>query len=190
VKFGNIDWSFVVSRIGKKVITIPKGVSITRKDNLLTVKGTKGELSYGVQSGISVDITASEVTFTRASDVKEMRALHGLSRALTQNMITGVSEGYSKQLDIVGVGYRAEAKNENLLLTVGYSHPIYFMPPAGITITTPTPTQIIISGIDKQLVGQIAAKIRSFRKPEPYKGKGIKYSTEVIRKKAGKTAGK
>jgi len=122
--------------------------------------------------------------------LKENRALHGLTRALIQNMITGVSDGYSKTLDIVGVGYRVEMKEANLLLNIGYSHPIYFMPPAGVTIATPTQTQIVISGIDKQLVGAVASKIRSIRKPEPYKGKGIKYSTEVIRRKAGKTAGK
>lgn len=179
-----------MSRIGKKVITIPKGVTVSQSGSQITVKGPKGQLNHDLHPQISMKIENNEITFTRSNDLKENRSLHGLSRALTQNMITGVSDGFSKTLDIVGVGYRAEAKGTNLLLTLGYSHPIYFMPPDGITIATPTPTQIVITGIDKQLVGQVAAKIRSFRKPEPYKGKGVKYSTEVIRKKAGKTAGK
>ena len=126
----------------------------------------------------------------RPDDLKENKALHGLTRALIQNMVTGVTKQYKKTLDIVGVGYRVELKGTNLLFNIGYSHPIYFMPPDGITLETPTPTQIIVTGIDKQLVGMVASKIRSIRKPEPYKGKGIKYSDEQIQRKAGKTAGK
>jgi len=179
-----------VSRIGKKPVVIPSNVTVKLNGQTLTVKGPKGELVDTFHPNIAVEVKGSEIVATRSNDLKENRALHGLTRALIQNMITGVSDGYSKTLDIVGVGYRVEMKEANLLLNIGYSHPIYFMPPAGVTIATPTQTQIVISGIDKQLVGAVASKIRSIRKPEPYKGKGIKYSTEVIRRKAGKTAGK
>jgi large subunit ribosomal protein L6 len=177
-----------VSRIGKKPIDIPKGVTVSQKGNHVNVKGPKGELQQSVHSNITVEVKGSEVVVTRPNDTKENKSLHGLTRALIQNMVTGVDESYKKTLDIVGVGYRAELKGINLLLNLGYSHPIYFIPPDGITIETPSQTQIVISGVDKQLVGQVAAKIRSFRKPEPYKGKGIKYSDEHIRRKAGKTA--
>ena len=179
-----------VSRIGKKPIMIPKGVTIDRKDNSLKVKGPKGELYNTFDSRIGIEIKDSELTVSRPDDTKEIKALHGLSRALIQNMVKGVTEAYQKTLDIVGVGYRAELKGKNLLLNIGFSHPIYFIPPEGITLQTPTQTQIVISGIDKQLVGMVASKIRSIRKPEPYKGKGIKYSDEQIVRKAGKTAGK
>ncbi len=179
-----------MSRIGKKPVTLPQGVSVSVSEKAVSVKGPKGELSFPVYDNITVVVENGEVVVTRANDLKENRALHGLTRACIQNMVTGVTEGFSKTLDIVGVGYRAEMKGQNLLLTVGYSHPIYFMPPDGITLLTPTATQIVVSGVDKQVVGQVASKLRSFRKPEPYKGKGIKYSTEVIRRKAGKTAGK
>jgi large subunit ribosomal protein L6 len=179
-----------LSRIGKKPITIPKNVTVSIKDNNVQVKGPKGQLATNFHPNITLEIKDGELTTARENDLKENRALHGLTRALIQNMILGVSEGYKKILDIVGVGYRAEMKGQNLFINIGYSHPIYFMPPEGITLETPTQTQIVISGIDKQLVGAVAAKIRSFRQPEPYKGKGIKYSTEIIRRKAGKTAGK
>jgi len=179
-----------VSRIGKKIIAIPEKVKISVSGGVISVKGPKGDLTAELPKGIDYKIENNELTFTRNSDDKEIRSLHGLVRSLTANMVKGVTDGFSKTLDIVGVGFRAEAKGKNLLLTIGYSHPIYLMPPDGITITTPAPTQIVISGIDKQMVGQVAAKIRSFRKPEPYKGKGIKYSDEQIRRKAGKTAGK
>ncbi len=179
-----------MSRIGKKPIEIPKGVTITKNGNSVKVKGPKGELETTVHSNISVDVKDGEVVVTRPNDFKENKALHGLTRALIQNMVEGVVSAYTKTLDIVGVGYRAELKGKNLLLNIGYSHPIYFIPPDGVTLQTPAPTQIIISGIDKQMVGSVAAKIRSIRKPEPYKGKGIKYSTEQIQRKAGKTAGK
>jgi large subunit ribosomal protein L6 len=178
-----------VSRVGKKIIILPKGVTITQKGNLIKVKGPKGELNRQIHQSISVEISGEEVQVKRPDDSKEIRALHGLTRALIQNMVTGVHESYKKILDIVGVGYRAELKGMNLLLSLGYSHPIYFMPPDGITLETPTQTQIVVSGIDKELVGLVAAKIRSFRKPEPYKGKGVKYSDEHIVRKAGKTAG-
>ncbi len=179
-----------MSRIGKKPVMIPKGVTIDQKGNSVKVKGPKGELEGTFDSRIAIEIKDSELTVTRPNDTKEIKALHGLSRALIQNMVQGVTEAFQKTLDIVGVGYRAELKGKNLLLNIGYSHPIYFIPPDGITLQTPTQTQIIVSGIDKQLVGMIASKIRSIRKPEPYKGKGIKYSDEQIIRKAGKTAGK
>jgi large subunit ribosomal protein L6 len=177
-----------VSRIGKKPIEIPKGVTVSQDGNLVNVKGPKGELHQSVHSNIKIEINDTEVVVSRPNDSKENKSLHGLTRALIQNMVTGVDESYKKTLDIVGVGYRAELKGKNLLLNLGYSHPIYFVPPESVTIETPSQTQIVLSGVDKQLVGQVAAKIRSFRKPEPYKGKGIKYSDEHIRRKAGKTA--
>ncbi|GAB6281595.1 MAG: 50S ribosomal protein L6 [Ignavibacterium sp.] len=179
-----------MSRIGKKPVEIPKGVNVTINGQNVKVKGPKGELEFDVHPNIKISVEQNQVLLSRNNDEKENRALHGLSRALVQNMIIGVTEGYSKTLDLVGVGYRVELKGKNLLVNIGYSHPIYFIPPDGITIQTPTQTQIIISGIDKQLVGLVASKIRAIRKPEPYKGKGIKYSNEFIRRKAGKTAGK
>jgi large subunit ribosomal protein L6 len=178
-----------VSRIGKKPILI-KDVTVTKDNSTVKVKGKLGELSMQIHPNIKVEITKDEIVVTRPDDSKENRSLHGLTRALLNNMVKGVSEGYSKSLDIVGVGYRAEAKGSAVLFNLGYSHPIYFMPPDGIKIEVPVPTQIKISGNDKELVGMIAAKIRSFKKPEPYKGKGVKYSNEKIIRKAGKTAGK
>jgi large subunit ribosomal protein L6 len=179
-----------VSRIGKKIIEIPKGVTVTVDGNNIKVKGPKGELQRVAHPNMKVEMNDNIIEVKRPDDFKENRALHGLTRALIQNMILGVNEAYKKTLDIVGVGYKVELKGTNLLLNMGYSHPIFFMPPDGIKLEAPTPTQIVISGIDKQLVGQVAAKIRSIRKPEPYKGKGIKYSNEHILRKAGKTAGK
>ncbi|MBN2570603.1 MAG: 50S ribosomal protein L6 [Ignavibacteriales bacterium] len=176
-----------MSRVGKKIIEL-KGVTVNHKDNLLTVKGKLGELKKSFNPSLSIEINGEELQIKRPNDQKEIRALHGLTRALIQNMVTGVTDGFSKKLDIVGVGYRAELKENNLLLFLGYSHPIYFIPPKEIKIELPTPTSIVISGIDKELVGLVAAKIRSFRKPEPYKGKGIKYTNEIITRKAGKTA--
>lgn len=178
-----------MSRIGKKPIPI-KDVTVTKTEGAIKVKGLLGELEMKIHPNIQVDVTQEEIIVTRPNDMKENRALHGLTRALINNMVLGVTEGYTKSLDIVGVGYKAEAKGEAVLFTIGYSHPILFMPPAGIKIDVPAPTQLKVSGYDKELVGLIAAKIRSFRKPEPYKGKGIKYSNEVIVRKAGKTAGK
>jgi large subunit ribosomal protein L6 len=179
-----------VSRIGKKPIVIPKGVTVTKNGTSLNIKGPKGELSHDFHPNIQINIDGNEIVVTRPNDQKENKALHGLTRALIQNMIVGVTEAYSKSLDIVGVGYKAEMKGKNLLINIGYSHPIYFMPPESILLQTPTQTQIVVSGIDKQLVGIVASKIRAIRKPEPYKGKGIKYSDEQILRKAGKTAGK
>jgi large subunit ribosomal protein L6 len=178
-----------VSRIGKKPVVIPDGVKITQEGNFLKIKGPKGELEQQIHPNISIEIVENQVNVTRPNDSKQNKSLHGLSRALVQNMVTGVTDTYKKTLDIVGVGYKAELKGKDLLLNIGYSHPIFLIPPEGVTLETPTPTQIIISGIDKQLVGLVSAKIRSFRKPEPYKGKGIKYSDEHIVRKAGKTAG-
>lgn len=179
-----------MSRVGKKLITIPKGVSVSKNENVITVKGPKGELQTQVHNNMTVEIKDGEVSIQRPDDLKLNKSLHGLTRALIQNMIKGVTEQYQKTLDIVGVGYKAEQKGENILLNIGYSHPIYFMPPAGIAVQTPSPNQIVVTGIDKQLVGLVSAKIRSIRQPEPYKGKGIKYSNEQIIRKAGKTAGK
>lgn len=179
-----------MSRIGKKPVVLPDGVTVTVENDLVKVKGKKGELSLTHLPNVKVEVGEKELNVTRIDETKISRSVHGLTRALIDNMVQGVSEGYTKELQIVGVGYRAEMKGENLLLSIGYSHPIYFMPPEGVTLQTPTQTQIVITGIDKQVVGSVAAKIRSFRKPEPYKGKGIKYKDEYIRRKAGKTAGK
>ncbi|MDH7516602.1 MAG: 50S ribosomal protein L6 [Bacteroidota bacterium] len=177
-----------MSRIGKTPVVIPPGVTVTRSDSLLTVKGPKGELSMTIHPDIDVHIGDGEVSVSRPSDIKEHRALHGMTRARIQNMVTGVTAGYSRNLELVGVGYRAEVKDGKLFLVVGYSHQIVLFPPAGITIKANSPISISVEGIDKQLVGHVAAKIRSFRPPEPYKGKGIKYENEKIRRKAGKTA--
>ncbi len=177
-----------MSRVGRKPIKIPKGVTVTCVDNKITVKGPKGELTDVVHPSLTVEISGDEICVKRPSDEKKIKALHGLWRANIQNMIIGVSEGYTKKLEIVGVGYRAEMKGNKLNLLLGYSHPILFAPPEGIKVEAPTQTNIVISGIHKQLVGLVAAKIRSFRPPEPYKGKGIKYEGEYIRRKAGKAA--
>ena len=178
-----------MSRVGKKPVVIPDGVKITQEGNFLKIKGPKGELERQIHPNMGIEIVENQVNVTRPDDTKQNKSLHGLSRALVQNMVTGVTDTYKKTLDIVGVGYKAELKGKNLLLNIGYSHPIFLIPPEGVTLEIPTQTQIIVSGIDKQLVGLVAAKIRSFRKPEPYKGKGIKYSDEHIVRKAGKTAG-
>jgi large subunit ribosomal protein L6 len=178
-----------LSRIGKKPVEIPKGVNISLEGQVIKVKGPKGELHRTIHPTIKAEVVDSEIKFSRPDDLKESRSLHGLTRALIQNMIIGVTDSYKKSLEIVGVGYKAELKGKNLLLNIGYSHPIYFVPPDEVKLEVPAPTQIIISGIDKELVGLVSAKIRSFRKPEPYKGKGIKYSDERIIRKAGKTAG-
>jgi large subunit ribosomal protein L6 len=177
-----------VSRIGRKPIQIPKDVTVTLKNGIVSVKGPKGVLEEKVHPEISVEMKDQQILVTRKSDEIKLRALHGLWRALIQNMIAGVAEGFSKKLEIVGVGYRAEMKGTRLNLLLGYSHPILFAAPEGIKLETPTQTSIIISGAHKQLVGLVSAKIRSFRPPEPYKGKGIKYEGEYIRRKAGKAA--
>lgn len=179
-----------MSRIGKKPIEIPDGVTVKIDGNVVKVKGPKGQLETTFHANIKVAAKNNLIEVTRPNDLKQNRALHGLTRALIHNMVLGVISEYKKTLDIVGVGFKVEQKGKNLLFNIGYSHPVYFLPPDGVKLEAPTQTQVIVSGIDKQLVGQVAAKIRSFRKPEPYKGKGIKYSDEQIVRKAGKTAGK
>ena len=177
-----------MSRVGRKPIPLEKGVKIEIKGSAITVSGPKGELGAEVHRAIHVDVKDNQILVGRSGDLKIERALHGLWRALIQNMVKGVTQGFSRKLELVGVGYRAEIKGKKLQLALGFSHPILFAPPDGIKIEAPTQTSITISGIDKQLVGQVAAKIRSFRPPEPYKGKGVKYEGEVIRRKAGKAA--
>lgn len=177
-----------MSRIGKKPVAILKGVKVHLADGELKVTGPKGELKTTVHPDIAVEVGTDQILLKRHSDEKKQRALHGLWRALVQNMVLGVTAGYSRKLELVGVGYRAEMKGKKLQLLLGYSHPILFAAPEGVTIEAPTQTNITISGIDKMLVGQVAAKIRSFRPPEPYKGKGVKYEGEHIRRKAGKAA--
>ena len=178
-----------MSRIGKKPVVIPKGVDVSLSGNDIKVKGSKGELAISVHPEMAVKVEEGEIVVERPSDEKKHKALHGLSRSLIQNMVTGVSEGFAKTLEIIGVGYRAEMKGKTLNLALGYSHPVDFDVPEGVTIETPNQTTIVISGADKQAVGQAAAVIRGFRPPEPYKGKGIRYQGEQVRRKAGKTAG-
>jgi large subunit ribosomal protein L6 len=180
-----------MSRIGKTPITIPQGVSIAvAADNVVTVKGPLGELSEKLDKDMNVNIDGETLTVTRPSDNKRHRALHGLSRALINNMVVGVTAGYEKKLLIVGVGYRANKKGNNLELSLGHSHPVVMEDPAGITTEVPVQTEIIVKGINKQQVGNYASKIREWRKPEPYKGKGVRYSDEVVRRKEGKTGKK
>jgi large subunit ribosomal protein L6 len=179
-----------MSRIGKKLITLPKGVTAEQKEGALSVKGPKGSLQTKLPEGITAKIENNEITFGRPNDQAKTRALHGLTRALTNNMVIGVSEGFQKKLEMIGVGYKAEKKGKWVQFNLGFSHPVIFAAPEDVTIDIPTPTTVTVSGIDKQLVGAVAAKIRSIRPPEPYKGKGVKYSDERIIRKAGKTAGK
>lgn len=179
-----------MSRIGKKPITIDKDIKVKLENKSIELTGPKGSLSLDMKGDINVEVKDEEIVVTRADDRRENRALHGLYRSLIQNMVSGIKDGYSKTLNLVGVGYKAEMKGNSLFVYAGYSHPIIFAAPEGITIETKDQTTIQVSGIDKQLVGLVAAKIRSFRPPEPYKGKGIKYNTEHIRRKAGKTAAK
>jgi large subunit ribosomal protein L6 len=179
-----------MSRIGKKPVSVPKGVTITRSGNAITVKGPKGELTREFTTGMDIAIEGDTITVTRPSDEQRDKAMHGLTRTLLANMVEGVTAGFQKQLDIVGVGYKAENRPYGLQLALGYSHPIEYKAPAGIKLTAPSPTSIIIAGPNKEVVGQVAAELRSLRPPEPYKGKGIKYVGEVIRRKAGKAGGK
>lgn len=167
---------------------IPSGVTVSSSNGVVTVKGKLGELKERIHSRITVDVKGNEVHVHRSSDTRPDRALHGTTRANIQNMVKGVSEGFSKKLELVGVGYKAEIKGKNLALALGFSHAIMFRAPETIKIEAPTQTSILISGSDRQLVGLVAAKIRSFKQPEPYKGKGVKYENEYIRRKAGKTA--
>ena len=177
-----------MSRIGKKPVPIPAGVSVTIGKADVKVKGPKGELSLAVPASCKVTQENNEIVVTRESEDKFVRASHGTTRAHINNMVKGVTDGFSKDLEIVGVGYKAEAKGTTLTLTIGYSHLVNFTAPQGLTIETPEPTKIKISGIDRQKVGQVAAEIRGIRPPEPYKGKGIKYIDEHIERKAGKSA--
>ncbi len=178
-----------MSRIGKMPVAVPKGVDVKLADGHVSVKGPKGELSLDVHPSMKVIVDEAEIRVERPSDQKEHRALHGLTRALIANMVQGVTEGFSKTLEIIGVGYRAEMKGTKLGLSLGYSHPIEYEPVAGVNIECPNQTTVVVSGADKQKVGQAAAEIRSLRAPEPYKGKGIRYQGEHVRRKAGKTAG-
>ena len=180
-----------MSRIGRAPIHIPSGVTVTvGAENLVKVKGPKGELSRVIHPDMKITVEDGVVTVARPSDDKTHRSLHGLSRALIHNMVVGVSEGFKKTLEINGVGYRAAKQGKNLNLSLGFSHPVVVEPPAGITLDAPSATSIVVSGIDKEAVGAIAAKIRSYRLPEPYKGKGIKYAGEHIRRKEGKAGAK
>lgn len=178
-----------MSRIGKLPIEVPKGVEVRQADRTITVKGPKGELSLDVHPDMKVVLDDAEIRVERPTDAKPHRALHGLTRALVANMVTGVTQGFSRTLEIVGVGYRAEQKGGGITLNLGFSHPIEYKPVAGVKIECPNPTTVVVTGADKQRVGQTAAEIRGFRPPEPYKGKGIRYQGEHIRRKAGKTAG-
>ena len=178
-----------MSRVGKAPITIPDGLSVEISDDMIKVSGKQGELTQQIPEGIDIQVEDSVITVERADDSLQQRSLHGLARALVNNMVEGVSNGFMKELNIVGVGYRAQAKGTNALeLALGFSHPVQVEAPEGVTFDVPEPTIIKVSGIDKQLVGQVAADIRALKKPEPYKGKGIRYVDEYVIRKAGKAA--
>lgn len=179
-----------MSRIGKLPVAIPNGVTVAVDGNTVKVKGPKGELTHRLPGGISVDRIDNSLNVKRESDETNHKSLHGLTRSLIQNMMDGVTKGYQKQLEITGVGYKAEVRPYGLQLALGFSHSIEYRAPAGIKLSAPQPTQIVIDGPDKAMVGQVAAELRSLRPPEPYKGKGIRYAGEVIRRKAGKAGGK
>jgi large subunit ribosomal protein L6 len=177
-----------MSRVARLPIAIPAGVTVTvSPENVVSVKGPKGELKKEMAKEINIEQKDNELVVTRSSEDKKHRALHGLTRALLHNMVTGVKDGFQKNLELVGVGYRAQLKGKNLTMNLGYSHPVEIEAVEGITFETPAATKIVVKGIDKELVGAVAADIRTWRKPEPYKGKGIKYENEVIRRKEGKT---
>jgi large subunit ribosomal protein L6 len=177
---------FSLSRVGQSPIQIPDGITVEKRDKIIAVKGSKGVLEERVHPDINVILEGKTIRVERPSNSQLHRSLHGLTRTLIQNMITGLTSGYEKKLEIVGIGYRAELKGNMLVLLLGYSHPIYFLPPDTISIEVPAQNSIVIKGVNKQLVGQVTAKIRSFRPPEPYKGKGIRYEGEHVRRKAGK----
>lgn len=176
-----------MSRIGNKVVVLPQGVEVKQSGNEITVKGPKGELTRTFSEDIKMNIEGNEVTFTRPNDSKEMKTIHGTTRAIFHNMVVGVSEGFQKALELIGVGYRAQLQGSKLVLNVGYSHPVEITAPAGITFEVPSNTQVVVKGISKEAVGEIAANIRGVRPPEPYKGKGIRYQGEYVRRKEGKT---
>jgi large subunit ribosomal protein L6 len=178
-----------MSRIGKLPIPMPSGVSVTMDKNHVKVEGPRGQLERALPAQISVKVEDGQIVCERPTDGREHRSLHGLTRTLVANMVTGVSAGFRKDLELVGVGYRVQKQGEDLVLNLGFSHPVRFTPPAGIGIEVPDPTHFAVTGISKELVGQVAADLRKLRKPEPYKGKGVKYKDEVVRRKAGK-AGK
>jgi|SRR5690348_9023138 large subunit ribosomal protein L6 len=178
-----------MSRIGKMPITVPSGVDVTIENSTVRVKGPKGQLEHQVVGHVTVARDGDTLVVTRADDARQSRSLHGLQRTLIANMVTGVSEGFVKELEIVGVGYRAAAQGPNALeLALGFSHPVRVQAPEGVTFEVPQPTRIVVRGYDKQTVGQVAADIRKIRKPEPYKGKGIRYAGERVQRKAGKSA--
>lgn len=179
-----------MSRIGKMPITVPAGVTVTIENNFVTVKGPKGELSRQTNKNMKLTLDNGVLTVERPSDEKEDRAMHGLSRTLINNMIIGVTQGFSKTLEINGVGYRAAKQGQNINFTLGFSHPVVKEPPAGITFEVPAPNKIVVSGADKEVVGAVAAEIRTLRPPEPYKGKGIRYEGEFVRRKIGKAGAK
>jgi large subunit ribosomal protein L6 len=179
-----------MSRIGKLPVQIPAGVTVTVDGNTVKVKGPKGELTHKVPAGITVDKADNAINVKRESDETNHKSLHGLTRSLIANMVEGVTKGYQKQLEITGVGFKAEVRPYGLQLALGFSHQIQYKAPPGIKLTAPQPTAVTIEGSDKALVGQVAAELRSLRPPEPYKGKGIRYAGEVIRRKAGKAGGK
>ncbi len=176
-----------MSRIGKKPITVPAGVEVKIDGQTVTVKGPKGTLSHTINPEISVKLEDGVITVSRPDDEIKSRSLHGLNRTLINNMVLGVTEGFEKKLEIQGVGYNAQMQGQNLKLSLGFSHPVIITPPEGITLSTPSAVTIVVSGTDKDLVGQVASEIRNWRRPEPYKGKGIRYAGEYVRRKAGKT---
>ena len=180
-----------MSRIGKKPVVVPAGVEITvDENNVVTVKGPKGQLTQQISKNIKMEAKDGELIFTRPDDERENRGQHGLARTLINNMVIGVTAGFEKKLELVGVGYKAEKKGDTLVMSLGYSHPVEMKDPEGITTECPTQTSVVVKGTDKQLVGNYAANIRAWRQPEPYKGKGIKYENEYIRRKEGKAGAK
>jgi len=180
-----------MSRIGNKIITVPAGVTIDIKEgNNVTVKGPKGELNRTFHPELSIKVDGDKLTVTRPNDIKQIKMLHGTTTALLSNMVVGVTEGYEIGLEIIGVGYRANLQGNTLNLSIGFSHPVQYTAEEGVTIEVPSQTEIIVKGIDKERVGEVAANIRKFRRPEPYKGKGIRYKGEYVARKEGKTAGK
>src|SRR5688572_2298529 len=179
-----------MSRIGKMPVPVPKGVTVTANGAVVSVKGPKGELKKTFHDAMTVKVEGETIVVTRPSDEKLHKSLHGLTRTLISNMVEGVTKGYSKTLEIAGVGYKAESRPYGLQFALGYSHAIEYRAPAGIKLTAPNPTTVQVEGSDKEIVGQVAAEIRGLRPPEPYKGKGIKYAGEIVRRKAGKAGGK